>query len=109
MHMLEDPFNRDRALALWTALVDAHYEASISYSYHERMAPAENYAVVVSMGVGTFPAEKLIDIQRIAGEHECEVHVFPSMGLRILMKKLEVKFRPTIAGMEPFSGEIVDQ
>jgi hypothetical protein len=67
--------DKARALALWTALAEAKLDAHISFSYHENIAPSENYQVSAPLGVGRFGPDKLQRVLAIADEADCDVHI----------------------------------
>jgi hypothetical protein len=76
---------QEQARALWDTLCVNRHDASLHFTYHDRMMPAENYAVIVNFGPGSLPADRLRNVIDIADEHGCDVHLFGN-SLRLLPK-----------------------
>lgn len=89
-HRQSGVFTQTQAQALWDALCMRCYPATLSFRYHEKVIPQEIYQVVVPVGPGSFPADKLREVMEIADHHDAEPHLIGD-GL-LLLPKREVQF-----------------
>lgn len=87
-------FTQDEAQALFDHLASERFDAALSFSYTERMAPSEHYRVWISWRVGRFAADRLRRAMEISDEHDADMHLLGD-GLVFFKKdpKLEARRR----------------